>query len=287
VVTTLAPFAIFLGIAATAALVFFSIWGSVNTSATERVKGLRDRLELAGIKAKPEELVLIALSMITLAWIATIFVFHPSVLVGALLGIAYVLVVVCGFNWFIGFCIRRRINAFVQQLELALRLVASGIRVGLGLRQAFNLVIEEMPDPTRSEFARVIGQTNIGVSVLDAIDDLAARMPSHETSMMARVIRVQSQTGGDLGKVLDNLASTIKDRRRIERKISALTAEGRMSALVLMLIPIALGILVSWEQPQMGEALMYTTIGHLTLFIVFVLEVAGFFWLRKILQVDA
>ena len=156
--------------------------------------------------------------------------------------------------------IARRLEQFITQLELALRLIASGIRVGLALRQALTMVTEELADPARHEFLRVIGQTNIGVSVLDALDDLAVRMPTNETLMMARVIRIQSQSGGDLAKVLDQLAATIKDRRQVHRKIGALTAEGRMSALVLMIIPLALGAFILTTQPTMAHALLYT--GH-------------------------
>jgi tight adherence protein B len=285
-VTTLAPVAIFIGIAATAALIFYSVWTSFSSGATEKVRGLRDRLEIAGIRGKPEEIVVYLLAIATLLWVGTVFLTRPSLVVAALLGPIYIGGVGGAFYWYIGFATRRRIDAFVQQLELALRLVSSGVRVGLGLRQAFNLVIEEMSDPARSEFARVIGQTNIGVSLLDALDDLAARMPSNETMMMARVIRVQSQTGGDLAKVLENLAATIKDRRRIQRKITALTAEGRMSALVLMLVPLGLGFLIGMEQPPMGSALLFSGIGHGVMLTIAVMEIFGFFWLRKILAVE-
>ena len=78
------------------------------------------------------------------------------------------------------------------------------------------------------------------------------RMPSHESLMLARVFRVQSETGGDLARILDQLADTIKDRRQVQRKISALTAEGRMSAWVLMLIPVGLGLFIVTTQPAMG-----------------------------------
>ena len=140
---------------------------------------------------------------------------------------------------------QRRLDAFITQLEPAMRLIGGGLRVGLGLRQALAIVIDELPDPARYEFRRVIGQTNIGVSIYDAIDDLAARMPSHESMMISRVFRVQSETGGDLARILDQLADTIKARRQVQRKTSSLTAEGRMSAWVLMAIPVALGAFIA------------------------------------------
>jgi tight adherence protein B len=283
--TSLAPFAIFVGVMATSGLIFYSLWNSLNARATTKVRGLRGELERAGIRAKPEEIVMGLLGTTTLLWIGTVLLVHPALLIAALLIPLYLIVFAGGFYWFIGFRIRRRVGKFVQQLELSLRLIASSIRVGLGLRQALTLVIEEMPEPSRSEFARVVGQTNVGVSILDAMEDLAQRMPSNETLMMSRVMRVQSQTGGDLAKVLDNLASTIRDRRRIQRKIGALTSEGRMSALVLMLIPVGLGLFICIDQPQMGSALLYTTIGHLVILVEIVLEGLGGLWLNQMLKV--
>jgi tight adherence protein B len=133
---------------------------------------------------------------------------------------------------------------------------------------------------------RVVGQTNIGVSVYDALDTLAKRMPSGETLMMARAIRIQSQTGGDLGKILEHLANTIKERRRIQRKISALTAEGRASAAILSALPPFLSGFISITEPAMGHALWFTSPGHVALMIVGLLETLGVIWLMRMLKVD-
>ena len=134
---------------------------------------------------------------------------------------------------------------------------------------------------------RVIGQTNIGVSVYDALDALARRMPGNETMMMARAIRIQSQTGGDLGKVLEQLANTIKERRRIHRKIRALTAEGRASAAILAALPAFLSVFISVTEPAMGTALRFTLPGHIAMGIVAVLEGLGVFFLIKMLKIEA
>jgi tight adherence protein B len=182
--------------------------------------------------------------------------------------------------------LRKRLDAFVQQLELSLRLISSGVRIGLGLRQALTIVIEEMPDPARYEYMRIVGQTNIGGSVYDALDGLAKRMPGNETLMMARAIRIQSQTGGDLSKILEHLANTIKDRRRIQRKIKALTAEGRASAAILSALPPFLAGFIALTEPSMGGALFFTVPGHVALILVAVLEGLGIYTLLKILKLD-
>jgi tight adherence protein B len=285
-VGALAPVAIFVGVSATVILTFFSFWGSVNRRATEKARGMEDLLDRGGVTMKPQEIVLTVLAADALLWIWIALALKPPLLVAAILVPVLSLAGAGVFYAWVHHRIAKRLEAFTSQLEMALRLIASGTRVGLALRQALTMVTEELPDPTRHEFLRVIGQTNIGVSVLDALDDLATRMPSNEMLMMARVVRIQSESGGDLAKVLDQLAATIRDRRQVRRKISALTAEGRMSALVLVVIPVALFAFIMVTQPQMAHAVLYTGLGHAVIFTVFALEALGFFWLSRILRVN-
>ncbi len=286
-VTALVPIALFAGISATVFLGFLSVWGALNKRATDRVHSLADQLDRAGINMGSQEIVLSTVAGIAIVWIALLFLLHPTFLFSLLLLPAIGVVAWLGFSSYVRFRMARRLAAFVSQLEPATRLMAGGLRVGLGVRQALSIVIDELPDPARHEFRRVVGLTNIGASVYDAMDDMAARMPGHETLMLSRVFRVQSETGGDLARILDQLADTIKDRRQIQRKCSALTAEGRMSAWVLMLIPIGLGLFIVTTQPTMGSALMYTTIGHVVLLLVLGMEVAAFLCLKAMLRIDA
>ncbi len=250
------------------------------------VRRLSEVLDRAGMVQRPQEIVLGAAGVTALLWLALAFLLHPGMFVAVLL-LPLCAGVTTGGYWFVlRMKIGKRLNKFVEQLELALRLMGSGVRIGLGLRQALTMVIEEMPDPAKHEYLRVVGQTNIGVSVYDALDMLAKRMPSSETLMMARAIRIQSQTGGDLGKILEHLADTIKERRRIQRKISALTAEGRASAAILSSLPPFLSGFISLTEPPMGHALWFTAPGHIALFIVAILEALGIFTLMRMLKVD-
>jgi tight adherence protein B len=285
-VTALVPIAVFAGVTATVFFAFFSFWNALNERANARVRGLSEQLDRAGIRLSSQEIVLTASGGAMIVWISVILILHTSPLLSILLLLGIVAFVVLGFSGFVQFCIARRRDAFINQLEPSMRLIAGGLRVGLGLRQALAIVIDELSDPARYEFRRVIGQTNIGVSIYDAIDDLAARMPSHESMMIARVFRVQSETGGDLARILDQLADTIKARRQVQRKTASLTAEGRMSAWVLMAIPVGLGVFIAATQPHMAYALFYTWIGHFVLAIVFGLEALAFITLKGIMKMD-
>jgi tight adherence protein B len=258
----------------------------MHMSVSKRFERFESLLERAGMQRRTEDSVMTWLIMTAGSWIVILLLLRPVLWLGLLIlpvcGVLAALVYSAWVHW----RLRVRIEAFVQQLELALRLMASGLRTGLGLRQSLALVTEELEDPARYEYARVIGQANIGVSLHDALDDLAERLPQNETMMMARVIRIQSTTGGDLAKVLEQLANTIKERRRMRRKVQALTAEGRAGALVLAALPIFLGSFIVLTQPDLGHGLLFTQAGHYALMIVTVLETLGVFTLNRILKVN-
>jgi tight adherence protein B len=124
------------------------------------------------------------------------------------------------------------------------------------------------------------------MSINDSLDELARSLPSPEVIMMARSIRVQAQTGGDLAHVLETLATTIKDRRRIFRKMGALTAQGRFGAGIIGALPLLVGGFVLITQPDLADPLLHTPYGWIALGIVFVLESLSIFTLSRILQFD-
>lgn len=285
-VTALVPGAIFVGVVATVFAIFYAVWSSFTRRATARVSSLADRLDRAGIKMKPQEIVMTISAVCAIVWISLVLTLHTGLLMSLILLPIIGGLGAGGFYMFVNYKIKARLEAFASQLEPAMHLMAGGLRVGLALRQALAIVIDELPDPARYEFRRVVGQANVGASVFDALDEMATRMPSHEALMIARVFRVQAETGGDLARILDQLAETIKDRRHVGRKVSALTAEGRMSAWVLMLIPVALGLFIYVSQPQMADAVLYTGLGHIVLAVIVGLEFFAFVWLRNLLKVN-
>lgn len=178
----------------------------------------------------------------------------------------------------------QRQHKFTDELEMVLRALAASLQAGLGLRQAIIEVTQDLDEPARYEFRRVIGRTNIGFSILDALDELAERMPSAEMTLTSHVIRIQSQTGGDLGKLLTRVADTLRARRTLVRKLRTLTAEGRISAWIILALPILIGGFIVWVQPVMGHALLFTSIGQWSLGITLALEVAALISLRKIME---
>jgi tight adherence protein B len=281
-----APFAIFFGITACMALGYFAFRDAITSKIARSGDSFRARIERADIALKPEEVVLSMFGGGAIIWVVACFLIRPPLAIGVLILPVGIAVAGLAANGWLDLKARQRVGGFTQQLELVLRMMAGALRVGLGLRQAMILVTEEVADPARREFLRVIGRTNIGVSILDALDELAATMPSAEMTMTSKAIRVQAQTGGDLAKVLENLANTIKDRRRVYRKMKALTAQGRASAYIVGGLPLLVGGFVIITQPLMGHALLFTSVGHIALGLVAVLETFAVFAITRILQFD-
>lgn len=281
------PVLIGVGLLGVTGLLFFALGGEHAMKHWSTFSNtFKHRLNRADMSMKPEEFALIPPGVGAVLWVVLLLLYRPGAIVAALMLPVVLALAVSGGMMFLRVRGDRRINSFNQQLELVLRMLAGALRVGLGLRQAVILVIEEVSDPARREFMRVIGRTNIGISIFDALDELAKNMPSHEMTMFARTVRVQSETGGDLARVLETLATTIRDRRRVMRKMGALTAQGRFGAFIIGGMPVLVGGFVVGTQPDMAHSLLHTQIGFIILGIVAALEAAAALSLAKILQFD-
>jgi tight adherence protein B len=282
----LAPFAIVIGTAAAAGLLFYGFWDRIAQRLLRLTSFFSADLERAGIKMASEQIVVGALGFSLSAWLFFILLLRPNIIVSLVSLAVLFAIAMLGFRSWIRGKVKQRTNAFNEQLEMVLRMISNGLRVGLGMRQAIVLVTEELADPARGEFLRVFGQTNIGVSLNDALDSLAQRMPSEELRMMVDAIRVQSQTGGNLAKIMDHLATTIKGRRAVTRKIKSLTGEAIAGAWVLGALPVLVGAFVLGTQPSMRDSMLNTSAGHIGLILFCVLESAGVFTLTRLLAFD-
>jgi tight adherence protein B len=267
-------------------LLFYRFWDRLTAPLSRISTIFQDDLERAAIKMQSEQIVIGIVGFGLSAWLLVVVFAHPSFLVAGLLLPVMLGAAILVFRNFVQGRARKRAHAFNEQLEMVLRMISSGLRVGLGLRQALILVTEDVADPARVEFARAMGETNIGMTLNDALEGLGRRMPSDELRMMIDAIRIQSQTGGNLAKILDHLAATIKSRREIRRKVSTLTGEARAGAWVIGALPIFVGSFVMLTQPTMRAAMIGTTIGHLGFGLFVVLEGLGILTLRQLLRFE-
>ena len=279
------PYAILLAGVAAIGLLF----SSFSEPLFKRIGNMGERfdadLDLAGMRIEPRNFAFVLAGVALTVWLLLVVLLRPSILLAILLLAGCVVMTALMAPVYLKRRRAKRIAAFTDQLEGALRTLAGGVRVGLGIRQALVLTAEQCREPACSEFTRVIGLTSLGISILDGFDQLAARMTNTETSVLARVIRVQSQTGGDLGTVLEGLAGTIRDRRRLRRRVSAVTAQGRATAWLLGLLPIGIGMFVM-TQDELRGSMLGTLVGQIFLGIAVALDALAIFVLLRMVRID-
>lgn len=144
----------------------------------------------------------------------------------------------------------RRLRLLEEQLPLALDIVIRAIRAGHPVVSAVQLVTEEMGDPIGSEFGLIVDETTYGFEFREALANFARRTGSSDAHFFAVSVGIQSETGGNLAEILNNLASVIRGRATLGKRIKSLGSEGRMSALILSVLPVFLISMISLSQPQ-------------------------------------
>ena len=143
----------------------------------------------------------------------------------------------------------RRQAAFADQLDDSLQLMAGSLRAGHSLLRSVDSVASEADAPTSEEFARIVNETRVGRDLNDALDEVAERMGSDDFTWVAQAIAIHREVGGNLAEVLDAVGHTIRERNAIRRQVKALSAEGKLSAIVLMALPFGVIGFISMSNP--------------------------------------
>ena len=239
-----------------------------------------DRLEAAGLNMRVAEFVLISLGC----------AFIPPLLVlvltrNFLLAVLVVLLGVAGPFLYLSFMASRRQAKFDEQLPATLQLLAGALQAGHSLQQAVDTVVHEAGDPIAGEFQRVLTEARLGRPLEEAFEAMAKRTSSVDFAWTVMAIRLQRQVGGNLAEVLTTVSQTIRDRYSLKRQIKALSAEGRLSSLILSALPFLLfaGLLVI--NPVFLRPLYTTGLGLMLMAGSAVLMILGVLWLRQITQI--
>lgn len=179
-----------------------------------------------------------------------------------------------------------RLRQFERQLPDALMLIASSLRSGYGVLRAMQAVRDEMQPPISLEFGRVLDETNVGVPTSEALGDLVKRVPLPDLDIAVTAILIQMEVGGNLAEVMEIVAATVRERQRIRAEVQTLTAEGRMSGVILFVIPLAMAVILGVLNPGYMSALFSTTLGHLLIACAAVLQVLGGLVINRMLRLD-
>lgn len=180
----------------------------------------------------------------------------------------------------------KRIAAFEEQLPDTLNILARALRAGHPFNASVKLVSEEMPDPVGSEFKTVSSDIAYGIDTRVALLELVKRVPSVSLDAMVTAVFIQRETGGNLAEILDKVAAVIRDRFKFGRKVKTLSAEGRMSAWVLTLVPFVLAAVIVIVEPTYLPFLTKEPMGRKLILAGFAMLVVGMVWMKKIIKIE-
>jgi len=243
-----------------------------------RRRALNDALDRAGIDMRPGEFAVLVAG-VTLA-----VLFVGLLLFGPIVGLVLAGVVAVGFRTAVSIRAERRRARFADQLGDTLQLISGTLRSGHGLLQAVDTVAEESESPTREEFRRIVIESRLGKSLADALRAAADRVRNDDFEWVVQAIDIHREVGGDLAEVLDHVAATIRSRSSIRRQVQALSAEGRLSAWILLILPLGLTVVISIVNPSYLQELTDTTAGNVMIAAGLVLLGAGGLWMRRIVR---
>jgi len=243
-----------------------------------RGRSLDDQLDRAGLAMRSNEFV------VTCAAISVAALFVGVLLFGIPYFLLMAIPVGIGIPMFLKFKIGRRRKKFVNQLGDTLQLMAGSLTAGYGLGQTLDSVARETDAPTSEEFQRVVMETRLGRSLEDALDAMSHRIGAKDFDWVVDAIKIQSSVGGNLSEIIDQVGETIRARVRIKRQVDALTAEGKISALVLFVLPFGLFGFIFSSNPDYIKPMFSSGLGQVMLGAAGLMMTAGGLWLKKLVN---
>jgi tight adherence protein B len=254
--------------------------GALNRGLKKRPTGFfnREKLEQAGLNKEPGDYLLMAGSITLVGTVLGFF------LGGLGIGILSLLVTPFLLYLFLNVLISRRRTKFDTQVPDTLQMFAGGLRAGHSLLRAIDAAAQENEGPMAEELSRIVNETRIGRDLGESLADVSRRTASEDFYWIAQAIEIHREVGGDLAEVLDHVGETIRDRNQVRGQVRALSAEGRISALVLMALPILMFIGLVTFNPTYARVFTTTFIGFVMLGGAIALLSVGGLWLSRIIK---
>ena len=187
-------------------------------------------------------------------------------------------------RWLLARLIKRRQTKFIDEFANAIDVIVRGVKSGLPLPECMGIIARESPDPVGSEFTELVEQQRVGVPMSEAFERMMTRMPLAEVRFFAIVIAIQQQAGGNLSEALGNLSGVLRDRKRLQAKVRALSAEAKASAAVLGALPFIVMILVYITTPAYISILWTTKFGQFLLAMSGCWMTIGILVMRKMIN---
>lgn len=242
---------------------------------------LQERISQAGLTMKAGKLILISGCL----WLGTTFVvglFTPMFPTGLLLGICVGLAP----YGVVMYLRQKRLRAFEERFPEALDLLGRAVRAGHAFTTGLEMIAKESPDPIASEFRTTFEEQNFGLPLRDALLNMTERIPSIDVRFFVTALLIQKETGGNLAEILDGLARVIRDRFRIYREVRVRTAQGRLTAGILIALPVFMMILLMVVNPNYIGVLFHDPKGMLFLTVAGIMQIIGSLVIWKIIHIE-
>lgn len=264
------------------------IMQNVQRAAAEQKKKARSRIPLemqlyqAGMKIKKNawtrNVIILGVLILVALFFLQVPLFFCMVIAGS---VAYL-----GPRWWLNRSRRRFQSKFLDELPNAIEAMVRGVKSGLPLNNSIRVVAKEVKEPVRSEFVRVLDSQALGNSIEDAIKVIYKRVPLPEVNFFVVVITVQAQAGGNLSEALGNLARVLRDRRKMQAKVKAMSSEAKASAMIIGSLPFVVATLVSFVTPGYLLPLVSGTVGYIALGAAAMLMGTGIFIMSRMIKFD-
>ncbi|KFF58791.1 hypothetical protein JF66_15910 [Cryobacterium sp. MLB-32] len=242
------------------------------------------RLEQASIRLNPPSFVLMVLCAAAVLAACGLLLAEGVVATAVLMCVCAALAPL-GAHVLVSVRTSRRRARFTEQLDDTLTFLAGGLRSGHSLLRVIDAVSQEAGAPTNEEFARVVNETRLGRDLAEALEATAVRMHNEDFQWVAQAIAINRDVGGKLSDVFDQVSTTIRERNQIRRQVSALSAEGKMSAWVLLALPVGVFVFLLVAQPTYFAGFFVSIWGYVALALAVVLMAVGSVWMMAAVKV--
>jgi tight adherence protein B len=243
---------------------------------------LRLKLQRAGLDITPK---MFWIASGVTGFVAALFVFLSAPNMTPLVALAAGFVGALGIpRWAVAFMIKRRQSKFLDEFANSIDVIVRGVKSGLPLNECLGIIGRESPSPVREEFHELVEQQRVGVPLSECFDRMIGRVPLPEVKFFAIVVAIQQQAGGNLSEALGNLSGVLRDRKRLQAKVKALSAEAKASAGVLGALPFIVMMMVYMTTPNYIAILWTAKMGQFLLLVAAVWMTMGILVMRKMIN---
>lgn len=250
-------------------------------AATRGGVALKELIEQSGVRTTPGMVIVGSVALAALLAVVSVVVIRQNLAAPVAAAVGLCLPTL--------FLMRKRVarlRKFEEMFPEALDLLSRAVKAGHAFQTAMNMAAEELPDPVGPEFRKTFDQQNFGLPLRDALNAMSERIPIIDVKFFVTAVLIQRETGGNLSEILDNLSHVVRERFKVLRQVRVHTAHGRFTGWVLLALPAALGIVMSYINPAHMEALYREPMGRTMLMAAVIMQTIGYFWIKRVIKIE-